>query len=130
MIKVIASPNLSTTYDKRFVVIDSESGAVLDDAQGYGYKTPQKAHAAWAYKNRSRDKLKAQKEKERSIKAWMNDHKDFVKAMDVYSFEIIKGSWGPDEHFNAAFVSKMLKEYGYEIDFSAAELLRVWGKTK
>lgn len=34
----------------RFIIIDNHTGKVLDDAQGYGYKTPQKAYACWKYK--------------------------------------------------------------------------------
>ena len=43
-------------YERRFQIVDAETGEVLDDAQGYGYKSPQKAHAAWGYKNRDKSK--------------------------------------------------------------------------
>lgn len=58
----------------------------------------------------------------------MKEHKDFVEAMDTYAFEIAKGSWGPEEKFNAAFVNKMLKDFGLKPNFSAGELIRVWKK--
>ena len=29
----------SETREKRYVIIDTESGEIVDDAQGYGYKT-------------------------------------------------------------------------------------------
>lgn len=45
-VKVVESKTLSSRYDKRFVVVDEETGNVLDDAQGYGYKSKQKAMAA------------------------------------------------------------------------------------
>lgn len=35
----------------RYVMMDTETGEILDDAQGYGYKTPQKAYAAYNYKH-------------------------------------------------------------------------------
>ena len=47
-IAVIKSEKLSTDYDKRYVVIDKDTCKVLDDAQGYGYKTIQGAYAAYA----------------------------------------------------------------------------------
>ena len=53
-VKVVESKTLSSRYDKRFVVVDEETGNVLDDAQGYGYKSKQKAMAAWNYKNRDK----------------------------------------------------------------------------
>jgi len=35
----------------RYVMMDTETGEIIDDAQGYGYKTPQKAYAAYNYKH-------------------------------------------------------------------------------
>jgi hypothetical protein len=48
----------------RYVIKDMETGMIVDDAQGYGYKSAQKAYAGWAYKSRdkSRDAEKAEKE--------------------------------------------------------------------
>lgn len=48
----------------RYMIIDSETGEILDDAQGYGYRTKQKAHAAWAYKHPSK---KAKKNRNKNI---------------------------------------------------------------
>ena len=42
----IESNSLSKGYDKRFIVIDKDSGEILDDAQGYGYKTAQNYYEA------------------------------------------------------------------------------------
>ena len=115
-------------YGTRYVIVDEETGEVLDDAQGYGYKTKQKAWAALAYKNRdpSRDKEKA--EKERIIEAWMKEHQPFVEGMDQIAFEIAKGSWGPDDKFDTAMVRQMLKDSGYtDLPFTAHELFRYWG---
>ena len=47
----------SETREKRYVIIDTESGEIVDDAQGYGYKTAQKAYAGWSYKNRDKSKV-------------------------------------------------------------------------
>lgn len=33
----------------QWVLIDSNTGKIIDDAQGYGYRSPQKAHACYAY---------------------------------------------------------------------------------
>ena len=128
-VKAVESLSLSDRYDKRYVIIDEETGEVLDDAQGYGYRTPQKAYAAWAYKHRDKSKDKEKKAKKQKIRSWMKHHKEFVVAMTQYAFEIeCKGSWGPDDKFDAAFVRQMLKDYGIEVDFTAGELLSVWRK--
>jgi hypothetical protein len=114
--------------ETRFCVVSVETGEVLDDAQGYGYKTAQKAHAAYGYKTRDRHKGKAKQQKTRHIQQWMKTHKDFVDAMDEVSFEITKGSWGPNAKFDTKQVCKMLKDFELEPDFTAAELLKVWRK--
>lgn len=38
--------------DERFVVVSVDTGKILDDAQGYGYKSATKAWAAWKWKER------------------------------------------------------------------------------
>lgn len=55
--KVIKSEKLTTRYQERFICIDEDTGEILDDAQGYGYKTPQKAYAAYAYKHKSEETI-------------------------------------------------------------------------
>ena len=47
---------LSKPYEWKFVVVDVDTWEVLDNAQGYGYKTKQKAMAAWNYKTMDRSK--------------------------------------------------------------------------
>ena len=103
--------NPTGSYGTRYVIVDKDTGNVLDDAQGYGYKTRQKAYA-----------------KRNVIKKWMKEHKDFVNTMDTFAFEIAKGSWGPDDKFDAKFVAEMLREWGLTIEFTPGELLWVWEK--
>lgn len=130
-VTVVRSASLSGAWDDRFVVVDKETGEILDDAQGYGYKSKPKAYAAWTYKNRDKSKDKEKAAKKARIEQWMRKHKNFVAAMDEYCFEIeVKGSWGPDDRFNAKFVREMLKSSGLETDFTAGELLRVWERRK
>ena len=114
------------TTETRFCIVSTETGEVLDDAQGYGYKTAQKAYAAYSYKTRDKSKDKEKLAKKRRIQKWMKEHKSFVRAMNETAFEIAKGSWGPEDKFDAKQVKKMLKDFELEPDFSAAELLRVW----
>lgn len=113
-------------YETRFQIISTETGEILDDAQGYGYKTAQKAYAGFAYKNRDKSKDKERLTKKKHIKNWMRQNKSFVRLMDAYAFDIAKGTMGPDEKFDAKFVKKLLKEADLKPDFTAGELLRVW----
>ena len=123
---VMEDSKLSKEYEKRFVVVDKNTGEILDDAQGYGYKTIRNAYSAYAYKTRDKSKDKEKLAKKKHIQQWMKEHKGFVKMMDTVAFEIAKGSWGPDDKFNAKLVKEMISENGLEIDFTAGELLKVW----
>lgn len=113
-------------YETRYCVVSAETSEILDDAQGYGYKTIQKAHAAYRYKTRDRSKDAEKRAKERKIRKWLKEHSDFSSAMDRIAFEIAKGSWGPDDKFDAKLVRQMLKESGLEPNFSAGDLLKIW----
>lgn len=57
-IKAVRSEQLSGPYDDRFVIVDLETGEILDDAQGYGYKTAQKAHIGYNYRNKQASRSK------------------------------------------------------------------------
>lgn len=119
------------TYDTseyRWRIRSTKTGEIIDDAQGYGYKTAKKAHSAYAYKHRDKSKDKAREKKRKHIQGWMREHKGFLGLMDQIAFEIAKGSWGPDDKFDAKLVENMLKENNLEIDFTAGELLREWRK--
>ena len=121
-IAVIESAKLSGEYDKRYVVVDKDSGEILDDAQGYGYKSIQKAYAAYSYKTRDRSKDAEKRAKKRHILAWLKEHKEFAGLMEAVAFDSVKCG----EPFNAATVKQMLKENNLDTDFTAGELLRVW----
>ena len=124
-IAVIESEKLSGKYDKRYVVVDKDTGAILDDAQGYGYKTAQKAHAAYAYKTRDRSKDSEKRANKQHIMKWLKEHEDFGQLMEDTAFDCVKCG----EQFNAALVRKMLKENNLDTDFTAGELLQVWQKS-
>lgn len=114
------------TSEIRYCIVANDTGEVLDDAQGYGYRTAQKAYAGYAYKTRDKSKDKEKANKKKHIQKWMKEHKGFVRAMDETAFEIAKGSWGPDDKFDAKQVKDMLDNFELNPDFTAGELLRVW----
>ena len=121
-IAVIEAENLSSDYDKRYVVIDKDTGEVLDDAQGYGYRSVQKAYAAYAYKNRDKSKDAEKQARKRHILKWLKEHKEFDGLMEAVAFDCVKCG----EPFSAAVVKGMLKDNNLNPDFTAGELLRTW----
>jgi hypothetical protein len=101
-----------------------ESGEIVDDAQGYGYKSAQKAYAGWAYKRRDKSKDTEKAEKERAISKWTEENKTFIRLLDTLAFEKWKDTRTP---VDAGFVKKLLEENGYiDLNFTAGELLRYW----
>ena len=128
-IVVVRSEALSSRYDNRYVIVNTATGEVVDDAQGYGYKTKQKAHAAYGYKHRDMSKDKEIKKREAIIRRWTKEHPDFIRLMDDIAFDIAKGSYGPNKTFNAKLVKEMLAENGYKnLPFKPGELMRYWKK--
>lgn len=115
-------------HETRYVIKDMASGIIVDDAQGYGYKTAQKAYAGWSYKNRDKSKDKEKAEKEIVIAKWMKENKSFIKLLDTLAFEMWKDSYGSDK-INTKFVSELLEENGYkDLPFTAKELFKYWEK--
>ena len=126
--EVVKSKELSSFRDERFVIIDAETREILDDAQGYGYKTVQNAHRSWAYKNRDKSKDAEKKARSKHIREWMKKHRDFIDDLDAIAFDIVKGSCAPDDKVDTKLVKDLLKQYNLEIDFKPSELLKAWKK--
>ena len=61
----------------RFYLVDEETGNVVDDARGFGYKSAQKAYAAWSYKMKSKKEKAILKEEKRRAHAWWEKHGKF-----------------------------------------------------
>lgn len=114
------------TFEMRYCIVSTDTGEILDDAQGYGYKTARKAYSAYAYKTRDKSKDGERAKKKKHIEKWMKEHKSFVRLMDGYALDIAKGAMAPNDKFDAKFVKKLLKEQDLNPDFTAGELLRVW----
>jgi len=98
-------------YEDRYVIVDSETGEIVDDAQGYGYRTPQKAYAAWGYKqkNNTPGKLKQRKREEKLIKQWWSEHKQFETMVADAAFHASKnGESFTLQDFKELFMSENL----------------------
>ncbi len=56
--KKLKSEKVIINNNPRFIIVDSETGEVLDDAQGYGYKTIKGAFKAYKIKRLTKDEMK------------------------------------------------------------------------
>jgi hypothetical protein len=121
-VKVIVSPALSRGYDRRYVVIDEATGEVLDDAQGYGYKTAQNAHRAYSYKSMSAEQKSQRNAVKRKVQRWCATHRGFMDHVGQAMFYAMKDG----DSLTKADVEQMLTEHGLELPFSIQDLMRHW----
>lgn len=104
----------------RWIIVD-DCGKVLDDAQGYGYTSPQKAHAAWGYKHRSSEKVK----KDRLAKAWFRKHDKFIDRVAEYVFiDLKEGIETP----NSVLIELLKGENFDDLPFSPEEFPKYFRK--
>ena len=125
-IAVVLDGTLSTETDKRYVIIDTLTGEVLDNAQGYGYKSERKAYASYAYKTKAKSKDKEKAENKSQIGKWLDEHKDFTDTHEAYAFEAAKGLPSTQSKVDLALVKALLKSSGQKTDFTPSEILRCW----
>ena len=126
-IKVIKSKELSDQYEPRFIVVNTDTEEILDNANGYGYKTIQKAYAGYAYKSRSREQVTTIRHKEAIIFKWLTEHKQVGQELEEIAFYALKDG----SQIKAKNVATLLTDKGFEdLPFTAAELLRCWSRGK
>ena len=99
-------------------------GEILDDAQGYGYRTIQKAHAAWTYKSKSKKEHKEAIEKHKSIWKWLKENKEILFFLDDESFYAAKEG----RPFGVKDLRKALEGWNGELKFEPKEIMSAWRK--
>ena len=121
--KIYKSTELSKPYDDRYIVVSTETGEIVDDAQGYGYKSPQKAWAAFQWKLRNGNPTAA--ENKIAITRWLDKHPEFVDTLTEVALDIGKGR-GPDDRITPRIVQSLLNEMNLSVDFAAKDILKIW----
>ncbi len=121
-VRVVVSPALSEGYDRRYVVVDAATGEVIDDAQGYGYKTAQNAHRARAYKSMSPQKKRQRDTVKKGVRRWCEKHSEFRADIERAMFYALKDG----EAFTEADVTALLKDHCLQPPFTVKELMRHW----
>lgn len=93
----------------RYVIVEKETGKLLDDAQGYGYKTSQGAHKAGWYKFQ-RGKEKIASDKIVAKKFWQQHpdiKQEIIKMLEYNVKEICRG-----EITDTDIINDLEKHYG------------------
>ena len=78
-VKVVVGAALSDRFEKRYVIVDQASGEVVDDDQGYGYKTAQNAHRADAFELMPPMRKRQRDAAQRQVRPWCRAHPEFMQ---------------------------------------------------
>lgn len=111
-IKAVESEDLSINGEDRYVIVDIETGEILDDANGYGYKSAKNAYAAYAYKNRSKEENEKEKVSKENLKKFFKEHKKLIRSLEDELFYALKD--GDKIDFNSDFIKSFFKENNIE----------------
>lgn len=121
-VRVVASAVLSSDFDKRYVVVDEATGEIVDDAQGYGYRSAQNAQRAHAYKSMPPKKKRRRNAAKRQVQRWCAQHPEFMGHVEQSMFYAMKDG----QNLTEADVRAILAEHGVELGFSVKDLMRHW----
>lgn len=103
-------------FDKRFMIVNAETGEVLDDAQGWGYKSAENAYRAFYYKQ-NRSSIESKKNK---IKKWITKHPEFESDLEDVLFQYAKY----DDKMTGKDVEEMAKTRSLELPCDGTTFLR------
>lgn len=79
--KVVKSPSLSKRYESRFVIVNTDNGDILDDANGYGYKTPKKAHIGYLRKLNPNFVIERETKIKNRISKFTDENRMFIQEL-------------------------------------------------
>ena len=110
--------------EKRYIIIDSETGKIFDDAQGYGYKSKRSAIAKYAYASKSKEELQNIEKDKLDVQKFWGMHKGLGNTVSAMVLDNAK--------CGEKFVAKDLKEVMIEYNITLPEgltyekLLKYW----
>ena len=111
------------TTETRYVIINSDTGEIFDDAQGYGYKTPQKAYAAFSWKKKSPEEHIEQELKKKEVQEWCKKYESVVRKIEDIIFISIKER----VPYNIQEILEVIPEEAKaEMTFTVSELLKYY----
>lgn len=114
-----------TYSEKRWVIVDAETGEILDDAQGYGYKSAAGAHRAFGYKTASKEVKRRRETAKRLVERFERKHKNLMDDLDAMSFYAAKDG----EEMTDQDILDCFAEHGVNLDdegFTLKEFLKYW----
>ena len=101
----------------RFIAVDSDTGEVIEDGNGYGYKTKQNAIKA-AYWHFNKGQMSGEN---KVVEKFMKEHKSFGVWISDEMFYSMKDG----EDFTAERLKQMAEEQELELPFPPAKFLKI-----
>ena len=114
----IYSEMLSTVDDPRFIMVDMETGEIVDDADGRGFKTMQKAYAAWNFKM-----CKEYPPEILRAGEWLERNKDVVEDFNALN---ARRQIGLSDGVTKEYCEYILSNLEPEANFSPSNLKHAW----
>lgn len=122
--KVIETQSLSKYGEPRYVVVSTDTGKVLDDAQGHGYRSEEKAYAVFSSKALTVSQREEIRKKKATVLAWCREHDTLMDELFDIELQVSRAMY-PGLEFDAAMVSDFLEYRGFtDLPFTAEELLK------
>ena len=105
-------------HEKRYMIVDTDSGEIVDDAQGWGFKSKKKAFAFLHYKLNQKE-IEASRSK---VKKWCKENKSFCRALDQALFYAVKDG----ERMTNDEIISLAKEYDLELPCDVKEFMKMY----
>ncbi|RBR32679.1 hypothetical protein [Enterococcus cecorum] len=122
--QAVYSKKLSQRGEARYIIINVTTGEILDDAQGFGYKSKKKAYAGYYYKRN----YAKEKNQNKAVEYWLHSHPEFCDELTYHVFAHFKE--GKKEKLDENLVQMLLREFGLDAPCKINKLITVWEKLR
>lgn len=112
-----------THMETRWRLVDTDTGRIVDDAHGYGYRTAQAAYRAHGYKNTMRRRGTSAKTVKQRAQAWWATHERLHAELEDMQLQALKQ--GMSDHAMRQACAQYLSEHASGLHgLTVADLLR------
>ena len=118
---------VKTKNNHRYIVIDSVTGEIIDDAQGYGYQSVKNALKSYRYKTKDSEAKLYEVKACREISNFCMKNPGIINFLKEKELELLKTG----KKLNAAQLKRLFQEYGIdfaELSFTTGDFLRYRNK--
>lgn len=112
--------------ETRYVIIDTETGNMLDDAQGYGYKSAQAAYRGWSYKSKPKKTRQAIKNKRKRVRDWIEKNSAFFDGLENDILHAEKSGYDVSRQDFFEMLESASKDILQSMPCTRDELWRYW----